>query len=60
MNKQLQDLLHKEMTRHEFLATLGLGVASLMGFSSVIKMLNGNKSSGKTSHFGYGSSPYGR
>jgi hypothetical protein len=59
MNKQLQDLLHKEMTRHEFLLTLGMGVASLMGFSSVIRLMSSGKSH-KTASFGYGSSPYGR
>jgi Trp operon repressor len=59
MNKQLQQLLQKEMTRHEFLATLGMGLASIMGFSSIIKLMNSGKSS-KTASFGYGSSPYGR
>lgn len=56
MNKALNTLLQKEMTRKEFLATLGLGVASLLGFSSVIRLLNSHHSQAN----GYGSHPYGR
>lgn len=59
MQRQVQELLHKEMTRHEFLATLGLGIASLLGFSSILKLLNANPNH-RRSGFGYGSSTYGR
>lgn len=64
MNAQLEQLMQKEMTRKEFIATLGLGVASIMGMSTIIQMLtgkslsmNGIKHSG--SSLGYGSSAYG-
>ena len=54
-------LLEKELSRGEFIATLGFGLVSLMGFSSIIKFLTGKSSK----HFasqnkGYGSSPYGK
>lgn len=50
--------MQKEMTRKEFLATMGFGVASIFGLSTVIKMLS-SKSSGHNSSMGYGSSNYG-
>lgn len=61
MQKQLQTLFQKEMTRKEFLATLGFGMASMMGLSSLIKMATGKSLSplGKHSDSGYGSSAYG-
>ena len=59
MNKQLNSLMQKEMTRKEFLATFGLGVATLMGFGSIIRMLN-NRNQGQKVASGYGSSVYGR
>ena len=50
--------MQKEMTRKEFLATMGFGVASIFGLSTVIKMLS-SKQSGQRSSLGYGSSSYG-
>lgn len=58
MQKHLEEILSKEMSRKEFLATVGLGLASVMGFSSIIKMLTG-KHQQQSSGFGYGSSAYG-
>ncbi len=57
---QLNNLMQKEMTRKEFLTTMGFGVASVLGFSGVLKMLFGKGEQ----HFhgvntGYGSSAYG-
>jgi len=57
MNKHLSALMQKEMTRKEFLTTLGLGVATILGFGSLIKLVTG-KSLHSTSS-GYGSSAYG-
>lgn len=61
MNKQLQSLMQKEVTRREFLATMGFGLASLMGFSSIIKLLTGKSGPAhlSKSSMGYGSSSYG-
>ncbi|HSX16718.1 MAG TPA: hypothetical protein VLH86_01295 [Patescibacteria group bacterium] len=57
MNKHLGALMQKEMTRKEFLGTLGLGIATLLGFGSVIRLLS-NKDHG-SSPMGYGASVYG-
>jgi hypothetical protein len=56
MNKQIHSLMQKEMTRKEFLATVGFGVASIFGFASVLKMLTGRQEEGDK---GYGNSAYG-
>ena len=60
MTKHLDTLMHKEMTRKEFLATLGLAAASVLGFGSVLRLLNGKSGSGIARGGGYGSSAYGR
>jgi Trp operon repressor len=57
MNKHLETLMQKEMTRREFLTALGLGVATVMGFGSIIRLLSGKHSN---TMGGYGSSGYGR
>jgi hypothetical protein len=41
MARPIDELLKKEMTRREFLATLGFGVGSMLGLSTVIHMLTG-------------------
>lgn len=60
---QLNNLMEKEMSRKEFLATLGFGIASLMGFSTIVKLLfnKGGNSSHQVANnnLGYGSSVYG-
>jgi hypothetical protein len=58
MQKQIQQLLQKEMTRREFITTLGFGLASVAGLSTVVKLVSGRTSLGKAQH-GYGSSAYG-
>jgi hypothetical protein len=52
--------MQKEMSRKEFLATLGFGLASIMGFSSIIHLLTGKSFShhGLTNH-GFGNGAYG-
>jgi hypothetical protein len=63
MNKHLQTLMQKEMTRKEFLTALGLGVVSVLGFSSLLKFLTGkdaNQQFAQTSNMGYGARTYGR
>jgi hypothetical protein len=61
MHKQLEVLTQKEMTRKEFLATLGLGIATVMGFGSIVKLLGGSHvltGQGPKSR-SYGSNSYG-
>ncbi len=61
MQKPIQALMQKEMTRKEFIATLGFGAATVLGLSSVLNMLGHGKKNpfqGNQS-LGYGSSAYG-
>lgn len=58
--KQLEDIMNKEVTRKEFLATLGFGVASILGFSGIVKFLFGKGSHNQQrSSLGYGNGAYG-
>ncbi|HUS25839.1 MAG TPA: hypothetical protein VMY99_00630 [Nevskiaceae bacterium] len=58
--KQLEHIMQKEMTRKEFLATLGFGIASLLGFSSIIRFMFGRDHTGQRATHGYGASFYGK
>ena len=65
MTTQANTLLQKEMTRKEFLATLGLAGASILGFSSIIKLLTGKSLHGQLgtpvrNPYGYGGNSYGK
>lgn len=60
MNKHLQTLMQKEMTRKEFLVALGLGIASILGFSSVLRLILGKDHSAPSQNLGYGSRSYGK
>lgn len=58
--RHLDEVMNKEMTRKEFLATLGFGIASIMGFSTVLKFLFGRGSQQQAAATGgYGASAYG-
>lgn len=62
MTQPLNQLMQKEMDRKEFLLTLGLGVASIFGFSTIIHLLTGKSVSGhlnKGVTGGYGFTSYG-
>lgn len=58
MNK-LQELMQKEMTRKEFLATVGFGVASIMGFSVILRLLGKQNPLHQQAELGYGGGVYG-
>ena len=66
MKKQIEQLFTKEMTRREFMFTLGLGLVSMLGFSSVLKMMvDGgfgatNRPASQVKTVGYGASTYGK
>ena len=58
-------IMRREMSRQEFLVTLGIGAASIMGFSTIIRLLTGKSVDthlklNQKSDLGYGSSAYGR
>jgi len=55
---KLSDLLHKEMTRKEFLATVGFGVATIAGLSGLLKMLGKDNPFNRQAS-GYGGGAYG-
>jgi hypothetical protein len=61
MSKPLDNLMQKEMDRKEFLATVGFGLASLFGFSTVLQLLGRSNgiNIGQAADAGYGSSAYG-
>lgn len=62
MTKPLNTLLEKEMSRGEFLATMGFGLASVMGLSGILRLLTGKSLSTQLGHrqsVGYGMSAYG-
>lgn len=72
MTTQVATLLQKEMSRKEFLATMGLAAGSILGLSSIIKLTTGKSltsslSGGMTGGLAgqnhghlYGMSRYGR
>jgi Trp operon repressor len=60
--QKITDILHTEMTRKEFLATLGFGIATIAGFSTVLKMLgksNPWQQDTQNQTVNYGGSAYG-
>lgn len=60
MNKPIDALMQKEMSRKEFLMTVGFGMMSVMGFGTIIKLLSGKGMTLRHSvSAGYGSSTYG-
>jgi len=63
MNQHVDGLLHKEVSRKEFLGISGLAVASIFGFGTLIKLVTGKSLHASVSprSFGssYGSSAYG-
>lgn len=56
MQKQVHQILQTEMSRKDFLATLGFGVASVFGLGTILRLLGHSQQSQSS---GYGSSSYG-
>jgi hypothetical protein len=58
--KNLDYILARKMSRKEFLLTIGAGIASVAGISTVLNILSGHHTSGRpvvqmaTPGFGYG------
>ena len=61
---QLDKLTSKEVTRKEFLGILGAGLLSIMGLSTIMKLLGHKSFLDNSSHSqtgsGYGAGPYGK
>lgn len=60
MEKRLNSILEREMSRREFVVTIGLGLASVAGLSSILRILGAKGRAQKSQIGGYGSSAYGR
>lgn len=60
MTQPVAALMQKEMTRKEFLATMGLAGASILGFSSIVKLVTGKSLHSTVVTRGYGGSSYGK
>lgn len=60
MQSQLQSLLHKEVSRKEFLSVLGLAAISVFGMGHLLQLLTGKSLDKHMSPSdGYGASLYG-
>jgi hypothetical protein len=58
MNKPLETLMQKEMTRKEFLTTVAFGTATILGLGGILKFF-GKGNNGQQVSAGYGMSAYG-
>lgn len=58
MHRQLQQILHKPMSRREFLVTIGFGLATLVGLAGLLQLL-GKRNPWQAQSSGYGASSYG-
>jgi len=58
---KLNDIMQKEMTRKEFIATLGFGAATIFGLGGVLHLLGKDNplQQQSTSRLGYGGGAYG-
>ncbi len=54
--QKLDNIMQKEMTRKEFIGTVGFGLASLFGLASILRLVSGK---GTRATSGYGASSYG-
>lgn len=59
MNKYLDQLLQTEMTRREFLRTIGLMILSVIGVGNLLRYLGTNNFVPAAPKSGYGSSSFG-
>jgi hypothetical protein len=62
MLQSIEQLLQRKMNRKEFLAALGLGAVTIMGFSNLLKVLGHDphkRQIGTSSGSSYGGSSYG-
>jgi len=60
MQKHIQALMQKEMTRREFLTTVGFGLATVVGLSSLLKLLGkDNPWHTQKADYTYGGGTYG-
>lgn len=56
---QLKSLMHKEMSRKEFLVTLGFGVATVVGLASLLNLMGKDNPWKSGSSLDYSAGAYG-
>lgn len=57
---KLKDLMKREMTRKEFIATLGFGAATIFGFGGLLQLLGKqNPVQEQATQLSYGGGAYG-
>ena len=56
---KVDQLMAREMTRKQFLVTVGLGIIGIFGFSSLIGLLTKNAENSDNSRIPYGLHDYG-
>jgi hypothetical protein len=59
MNKRLNEIMSKEMTRKQFIGVLGAAILAVFGITSILDILSGNSKVEPVSKYGYGTGPYG-
>ena len=65
MQNITNDLLQREMTRREFMSTVGFALASAVGLAGLLRLFGHKGFAGLTGHYStrgnnsYGNSPYG-
>lgn len=59
MNKDLSNLLQKQMDRRDFLKHVGIGFVAITGITTLVKTLNSVSTPTKGQTASYGASTYG-
>lgn len=59
VQKQIDGILQKEMSRQEFLTLIGAGVLSLVGITQLLDMVSQRSKHQQAESIGYGMTPYG-
>lgn len=57
--RAVENIMQKEMTRKEFIGTLGFGLASIFGLGGILRYVFGKSHSASKVNFGYGANTYG-
>ena len=59
--QKLSDLMQKDMTRKEYLATMGFGVATIFGFATILRLITGRDDNPfqQQNSLSYGGGSYG-
>lgn len=59
MMQKFSELANKDITRREFLAVLGFGLASLFGLATILRLMGKENPLHDSAQMGYGDGAYG-